>query len=95
MLYEVITELNPYPTTGLPSRITSVTTAATDTVILLKSMYALRMRDAMEAERSLMSTIFIGPLQFPNAAITAFVTSTVDAVPPRSRVRVLPAPVIV
>src|SRR5512134_190256 len=54
-------ELKPYPTTGLPSSITSVTTAATDTVILLKSINALRMRDAMETVRSWMSTIFILP----------------------------------
>jgi hypothetical protein len=42
----------------LPSRITSVTTATRLSVILLKSMYALRMGELMGRVCSRISTIF-------------------------------------
>src|SRR5947209_9437681 len=45
--------------TGLPSRITSVTIATRLSVILLKSIYALAIADAIGTVRSLKSTMRI------------------------------------
>ena len=54
-------ELNPYPTRGLPSTITSLTTATIEQSIELKSIQAFRMDELMGTIPSCTDTIFIDP----------------------------------
>ena len=52
-------ELNPYPTRGLPSTITSLTTATIEQSIELKSIQAFRIDELMGTIPSCTETIFI------------------------------------